>query len=163
MTLSRKIAAALEDHARHAGPGASGTIHVNTDAHRLALGDAVGGPVGVAFGDLAFAAIEPDPLLAGADLRAWGDRLAARLTYLMEPLVVLEVDADAGAAELRSEAPTVRGEVRSYYEVRLGHDRGLRLQRIRFDATTRRRQAIPCQLTGEALERLADDLVASLA
>ena len=162
MTLSRKIADALETHAQHAG-GAPGTVRAETADHRLALRGAVGGPVGVAFDELTFAAVDPDPALDGAGGRAWGDRLAARLTYLMEPLVVLEVDADAGAAELRSESPTARGEVRSYYEVRLGRDRSLRLGRVSFDAASRRRSPAPCQLTGEALERLADDLVASLA
>ena len=52
-------------------------------------------------------------------LRAWGDRLAARVTYLMEPLVVQEVDAEAGQAELRSQSPTPRADRRSFYEVRL--------------------------------------------
>ena len=162
MTLSQKIADAVETHAQQVSPGVPGTVYASTDAHWIALGDAVGGPVGVAFGDLAFAAVDPDPLLTGPDLRAWGDRLTARLTYLMEPLVVLEVDGIAGSAELRSQVPTARGDVRSFYEVRLGHDQSLRLQRISFDAATRRRQPTPCQLTGEMLTRLADDLVTSL-
>ena len=163
MTLSQKIADALENHARSAGTVGPGTIQVATQDHRIALGQVVGGPVGVAFGELSFAATDPDPALSGSDLRSWGDRLAARLTYLMEPLVVLEVDAVAGSAELRSESPTTRGEVTSFYEVRLGRDRSLRLQRLRFDAATRQRRATACQLTGEVLERLTDDLVASLS
>lgn len=163
MTLSRKIADALEAHARQAGAGTPATVRAETADHRLALQGAVGGPVGVALDELTFAATNPDPALDGDGLRAWGARLAARLTYLMEPLVVLEVDADAGAAELRSRAPTVRADVRSHYEVRLGRDRSLRLGRVSVDAATRRRSPAPCRLTGEALERLADDLVASLA
>ena len=44
------------------------------------------------------------------------------------------------------------------------HPRGaLRLSRVTYDEATRRRQPEPCQLTREALERLADDLVASVA
>ena len=81
----------------------------------------------------------------------------------MEPLVVLEVDAEAGEAELRSQAPTPRGELRSFYEVRLRREGALQLRRVAFDDATRRRQAVPCQMTVEVLERLADDLVASLA
>ena len=163
MMLSRKIADALEAHVQQAGAGVPGVVAAATATHRIALDQVVGGPVGVAFAALTFGAVDPEPALATADLRGWGDRLAARLTYLMEPLVVLEVDGVAGSAELRSQAPTARGEVRSYYEVRLGRDRSLRLQRISFDAATRRRCAAPCQFTGEVLERLADDLVGSLA
>ena len=162
MTLSQKIADAVETHAHLIAAGVPGTIDAATADHRLALQGATGGAVGVAFDQLSFAAVDPDPTLATSDLRAWGDRLAARLTYLMEPLVVLEVDGAAGSAELRSQSPTARGEVRSFYEVRLGRDRSLRMQRISFDAATRRRQPTSCQLTGEMLARLADDLVASL-
>ena len=162
MTLSRKIADAIEAHARHAA-GAPGAIRAETDAHRIALHDAVGGPVGVGCTALDFAATDPDPALSGAALRAWGDRLAGRLTYLMEPLVVLEVDDLVGSAKLRSQAPTARGDVRSYYEIRLGRDRSLRLRRISFDDATRQRRPAPCQFTGEVVERLADDLVATSA
>ncbi len=159
MTLSQKIAAAVEAYAAGTNPG---SIQAATLDHRLSLQGAVGGSVGVAFDDLTFAASDPDPLLSSSDLRAWGDRLSARLTYLMEPLVVLEVDDQAGSAALRSQTPTTRGEVRSFYEVRLGRDRSLRMQRISFDTATRQRRVTPCQLTGEMLARLSDDLVASL-
>ncbi len=163
MTLSQKIADAVETHARTAGANIPGPIGAETEDHRIALRLIGGGPVGVAFDELTFAAINPDPSLSGADLRAWGDRLATRLTYLMEPLVVLEVDAEAGSAELRSESPTTRGDVRSFYEVRLARDRSLRLGRVSFDTATRQRRPAACQLTGEMLERLTDDLVASLS
>ncbi len=163
MTLSRKIADAVETHARTAGAKIPGLVTAETEDHRIALRLIGGGPVGVAFGELAFAAINPDPTLSTAELRGWGDRLAARLTYLMEPLVVLEVDAEAGSAELRSESPTTRGDVRSFYEVRLARDRSLHLGRVSFDAATRQRRPVACQLTGEMLERLTDDLVAGLA
>ena len=162
MTLSQKIADAVENHARSAGTTVPGTIQAETHDQRISLDQVVGGPAGVSLGVLTFSATNPDPVLSGRDLRSWGDRLTARLTYLMEPLVVLEVDDQAGLAELRSQAPTARGEVRSFYEVRLGRDRSLRLQRISFDATTHRRTPTPCRLTGEVLERLTDDLVASL-
>jgi len=162
MTLSRKIADAVETHARSLGTAVPGPILAETEAHRISLRLTGGGPVGVAFDELTFGAVDPEPTLSPADLRGWGDRLAARLTYLMEPLVVLEVDDLAGSAALRSQAPSTRGDVRSFYEVRLGRDRSLRLQRISFDAANGRRRPAPCQLTGEMLERMTDDLVASL-
>jgi hypothetical protein len=150
--LSRKIAAAVD---AQVGPGA---VTAAEGPHRLTLQLDAASPVGVAFTSLRF----DDENAAGRSpdqLRAWGDRLTARLTYLMEPLVVLEVDDQAGAAELRSKSPTVRDGVRSYYEARLRREGTLDLRRVAFDAEDRSRRPVPCQLTLEALERLADDLV----
>jgi len=152
--LNRKIAAALDDRA-----GTAGRVDAEDAGHRLALLLTASGPVGLAFDALEYAAPE-----AGArtteSLRAWADRLAARVTYLMEPLVLVEVDATSGEAELRSQSPTARGDLKSYYEVRLDRLGSLRLARVVFDEETRRRRPSPCQLTREALERLTDDLVA---
>ena len=123
---------------------------------------ATGGPVGLAIDVLEYQAIDHIPL-SHPNLKAWGDRLAAKLTYLMEPLVVLEVDAEGGQAELRSQAPAQREAKRTYYELRLNRDATLSLGRIAYDEITRKRESIPCQLTREALERLADDLAESLS
>src|SRR3954463_12197287 len=159
MTLSRKIADAVESLT--AATEMPQVVEAEAGAARLALNLTARGPVGIAFDGLDFALTDRADPPAHA-LRAWGERLAARLTYLMEPLVVLEVDAQAGEAELRSQAPTPRGELRSFYEVRLRREGSLHLQRIAFADATRRRQVVPCQMTVEVLERLADDLVASL-
>ena len=155
MTLSRKIADAVDS----LPPGGPLPCPVEAEAgpSRLALNLTARGPVGIAFDGLDYASTDRLDLSSDA-LRSWGERLAARLTYLMEPLVVLEVDAQAGEVELRSQAPTPRGDRRSFYEVRLRREGSLRLQRISFDEATRRRQVVPCQMTVEVLERLADDL-----
>src|SRR5262249_6011764 len=96
-------------------------------------------------------------------LRAWGERLAGRVSYLMEPLKVLEVDPAGGEVQIRSQNPTTRSEQRGYYEVRLFEDGTLRMERLAFDEATRQRRPIPCQFTREVLERLADDIAASVA
>ncbi len=154
--LSRKIAAEVD-----ANPG-PGTVSVADGPYTLRLHLTAASPVGVAFDALEFA--ESDRADRSADdLRAWGDRIAARLTYLMEPLVVIEVDAEGGEAELRSKSPTTRDEVRVFYEIRLRREGTLRLCRIAYDPSDRRRKVVACQLTREALERLADDLVAAVA
>ncbi len=163
MTLSRKIVAAVEASPAIGESSPPSIVAAETDTHRLTLTLTARGPVGLAFTSLAFEATNRVADLSTADLRAWGDRLAARLSYLMEPLVVLEVDAEAGEAELRSRNPTARADRRSFYEVRLRRQGGLQLQRVAFDDATRRRSTVPCQMTVEVLERLADDLVASLA
>jgi hypothetical protein len=160
MTLSRKIADAV-DALPPVGPLPS-LVEAEAGHSRLALNLTARGPVGIAFDGLDYAMTDRLDLSSNA-LRSWGDRLAARLTYLMEPLVVLEVDAQAGEAELRSQTPTPRGDRRSFYEVRLRREGSLHLRRIGFDDATRSRQVVPCQMTVEVLERLADDLSASLA
>lgn len=159
MTLSRKIADAV-DSLPGAGPRPC-LVEAGAGPSRIALNLTERGPVGLAFDGLDFSRNDQGEL-SPEDLRRWGDRLAARVTYLMEPLVVSEVDAQAGEAELRSQAPTPRGDRRSYYEVRLRRDASLHLGRVTFDERDRRRHAVPCQMTVEVLERLADDLVASL-
>lgn len=159
MTLSRKIAGAV-DALPLSGPLPC-SIEVEAGPSRLSLNLTAHGPVGLAFDGLDYASTDRRDLSTDA-LRSWGDRLVARLTYLMEPLVVLEVDAQAGEAELRSQTPTPRGERRSFYEVRLRREGSLHLQRVAFDEATRRRQVVPCQMTLEVLERMADDLVVSL-
>jgi hypothetical protein len=115
----------------------------------------------MAFDSLDFATTSR-PEWSSESLRSWGERLAARVTYLMEPFKVLEVDADGGEVKIRSQSPTTRGERRSYYEIRLSKPGTLRMERITFDEASRQRRLSSCQLTREVLERLADDIVASL-
>ncbi len=160
MTLSRKIAAAVDECS--APLEAPREVTVEEGSSRLTLHLTAAGPVGMAFDALDFATTSR-PEWSPEALRGWGDRIAARLTYLMEPLVVLEHDPIENQVEIRSESPTHRSGRRTYYEVRL-HPRGtLRLSRVSYDEATRQRQPESCQLTREALERLADDLVASVA
>ena len=157
MNLSRKLAAALDARLDIDLPTAP--LVVDDGDHRLSLELTACGPVGLAFTALEFTSAAASERTTEA-LRAWADRLAARVTYLMEPLVVLEVDTVAGEAELRSQSPTARGELKSYYEVRLNKGGILRLSRVVFDDTARRRRPASCQMTREVLERLTDDLVA---
>lgn len=159
MSLSRKIAAALD--ARPASGALPCETSVEDGAHRLSLHLTAAGPVGLAFSALEFTTTARAEWTPEA-LKAWGDRLAARVTYLMESLVVLEHDVDAGAVELRSQSPTPRAQQRAYYEVRLNRAGTLRLARVAFDDATRQRRTADCQMTGEVLERLIDDVVASI-
>ena len=116
--------------------------------------------VGVAFDSLEFVATDRTEWSSEA-LNAWGERLAARVTYLMEPLMVLEIDAGGGEVQIRSQAPTARGDQRGFYEVRLFSSGTLRMERFAFDEATRQRQRTTCQITREVVERLADDIAAS--
>jgi hypothetical protein len=160
MSLSQKIVAALD--ARPDNGALPCDVTVEDEPNRLTLHLTALGPVGLACDSLDFATAVRSEWSPDA-LRAWGDRIAARVTYLMEPLFVHEHDRDGGEVALRSHTPTARGEHRSYYEIRLNRLGELRLSRTTFDDETRRRRPAACQLTRELLERLADDLAASVA
>src|SRR6185312_5443535 len=99
MSLSQKIAAALE--ARPDNGALPCNVTAEDEAHRLSIHLTALGPVGLAFSTLNFAThstAERTPEV----LRSWGERLSSRVTYLMEPLVVLEQDPLGGEVELRS-------------------------------------------------------------
>jgi hypothetical protein len=158
MSPSRKIAAALDENTRaYVLPCA---VTVEDGSNRFTLNLTALDSVGVAFDSLEFVTTDRQDWSSDA-LNAWGQRLAARVTYLLEPLRVLEIDAGGGEVQIRSQAPTVRAEQRGFYEVRLFRQGLLRLERYVFDDVTRQRQKTPCQFTREVLERLADDIAAS--
>jgi len=95
------------------------------------------------------------PAQAGESLAERADRLASRITGLLEPLRLLEVDGPT--AQLRSDSPVARDDARLYYEVTLSPE-GARVQRFQGSATGARRQAVPFTLTHEALAKLVTDL-----
>lgn len=159
MSLSQKIAAALD--ARPENGALPCLITVEDEPYRLTLGLTASGPVGLAFDSLDFATLARTEW-SPEDLKAWADRIASRVTYLMEPLVVLEHDKVGGEVELRSQTPTARGDRRTYFEVRLNRHGAMTLSRIAVDEVSRRRQQATCQMTREVLERLTDDLVHSV-
>jgi hypothetical protein len=159
MSLSRKIAAALDENTKaYVLPC---TVTVEESPHRLTLNLTALDTVGLGFTALEFATTSRTELSSKA-LKSWGDRLASRVTYLMEPLKVLEIDAGGGEVQLRSQSPTPRAEQRGYYEMRLFRNGSLRMERFVFDDATRQRRQTPCQLTIEVLERLSDDIAASV-
>ena len=160
MSLSKKIAAALDENTTvHALPC---SVTVEEGSRRLTLQLCALDTVGLAFTALEFTTTSPAEWTSDA-LRAWGERLAGRVSYLMEPLKVLEVEPEGGEVQIRSQSPTTRSEQRGYYEVRLFKTGSLRMERFAFDQATRQRRPVPCQLTREVVERLADDIAASTA
>src|SRR5262245_37908383 len=93
------------------------------------------------------------------DLAGWAAGAASRVSSLLEPLKVHEIDAERNEALLRSVGPARRGERLFYYEVLL---RGTTEATVRrYQAThngAERRQQIPFALTREALARFVADL-----
>jgi hypothetical protein len=159
MSLSKKIAAALDENTRaYVMPC---TVTVDDGRERVTLHLTALDTVGLAFSSLEFATTSRAEWTSEA-LNEWGSRLAARITYLMEPLKVLEIDSGGGEVQIRSQSPTTRDTERGYYEMRLFRQGMLRMQRFTYDAATKNRRESPCQLTREVLERLSDDIAASL-
>lgn len=81
------------------------------------------------------------------------------LTYLGEPLKIIELEKYKGQAILRSFPPRTEGEVISFFELVLDQFEGLSLIRYGYDRRHGVRAAIPTPLTRDSLERLLADLV----
>jgi hypothetical protein len=91
------------------------------------------------------------------DLSSQAKRLTERITGLLEPLQVDEIDSASGVARLRSEAPLSKGDQRIYYELTLRGSTA-ELRRWQGSMTSARRQAVAFVLTNEALAKLVGDL-----
>ncbi len=95
-------------------------------------------------------------------LRAWADRVVARATGLLEPLAVVEVDAERLVAQLRSNEPTQRGGKSAYYEVLLRGAGEATVRRYQTVQTANaKREQVAFALTHEALAKLAGDVTAA--
>ena len=94
-----------------------------------------------------------------AALKAYAGRAAARVTGLREPLRIVEVDETRIIALLRSNAPAVKGDDVSYYEVTLHGRNRITVQRFAASRVgTAQRQAIAFALTHEIIAKLVEDL-----
>ena len=100
-----------------------------------------------------------DPAPDGLTLGGWAEGVAKRASGLLERLKVHEVDATHDTAVLRSDAPTVKGDVAGYYEVVLTGTEKASVSRYQADrAAGTPREQVPFTLTHEALGKLADDI-----
>jgi hypothetical protein len=100
----------------------------------------------------------PAAVLDGPALTAWATRIAERVTGLLEPLHLLEVDPERGQALLRSDQPAAKNEDLFYYEVLLQRDGTASVRRYRGARQPNKRQQIGFVLTREALAKLVRDL-----
>jgi hypothetical protein len=93
-------------------------------------------------------------------LEAHARRAAGRVTGLLEPLRVVEVDAGRNTVLLRSDGPQKKADTVSYHEVRfLGRNR-VTIERFQAaKGSPAKRSAVAFTLTHEGLAKLVDDLV----
>jgi hypothetical protein len=86
-------------------------------------------------------------------------RLEKELTYLGEPLRIVELEKHRGKAILRSFPPRRENGTVSFFEMVLDGPEGLSLTRLAYDRMLGQRSAVPVSLTRDTLERLLADLV----
>jgi hypothetical protein len=156
MTLKDKLTKQLEQLSEIAALGA-GPQHValEHDGRRLECDLEALDRLGCAVTRLSVSS----PALAAASLdrlESIGQALAAKLTYLLEPIAVLETDADEQTVQMRSQPPQRHDKQSHYYELLVGRGR-LELHRYAKDSGQPRR-CVAAHLTREVLQRLAGDL-----
>ncbi len=92
-------------------------------------------------------------------LKRTAEQLSSRLTYLLEPISPIEVDAHGCVVQMRSNPPQKEIDRTSYYELLVARSGELSLCRF-SRASGEERQIIPAQVTREVLARLAADFSA---
>ena len=98
---------------------------------------------------------------AGGDPRAWAERISRKVTGLLEPLKLVEVDAGKQVALLRSADPTPQDPGLEYHEVELHGTAKATVRRFRgYHEAGRKREQIPFAVTYEALGLLINGITA---
>jgi hypothetical protein len=137
----------------------SGTLTVTMPEGTLNSSVRKVNPLGVAFESLVW----QTDVLKDAEtkrLTTIADRLSQKLTYLLEPIRVVEVDGQAGAVQMRSYPPYKREQQTSYYEVLV--QRGGAITLLRYEKLPGQpRLQILASVTTEVFHRLAEDLSAA--
>jgi len=100
------------------------------------------------------------PARGEVTLEGWANGVASRVTGLLEPLRVLEIDAQRNEALLRSNEPTRRSADLFYYEVLLKGTQAASVRRYQGNPGGGRREQVPFVLTHEAVAKLVGDLLA---
>lgn len=95
----------------------------------------------------------------GAPLALQAHRVAETITYLGEPLHVIEAAQSEDRAVLRSAPPRVDQEEASFFEMVLDPSRGLSLARYAANRQSGERRRVSAALTRHAVARLLTDLM----
>ena len=100
-----------------------------------------------------------------ASLEALAQDISRQVTYLWEPLALIERDLEREEVQMRSAPPLVEEKAIEFYEGRLTRQAGnprLHLVRYRRSNGERRRLSVPITLTHDQFRRLIDDLATIL-
>jgi hypothetical protein len=151
MTLQNQF----EQELLNSGGGSPATVAVHESPRQFSCDIVESNSLAVSFNQLRLTTSE----LASADaaeLERIGRMLAGRLTYLMEPIAPIEIDAATYVVQLRSNPPQRDDDGRSYYELLVRRGGEIALSRFRKENGDSRRQ-IPATVTREVLLRLVGD------
>jgi hypothetical protein len=97
--------------------------------------------------------------MSNEQLKKTAEQLSARLTYLLEPISPIEVDAHGCVVQMRSNPPQKDADRTSYYELLVSRSGELSLYRYsRIPGQSR--EPIAAHVTREVLARLAADFAA---
>jgi hypothetical protein len=155
-----KLKNQFEQELLNSGGGGPAMVAVHDSPRHLTCDVVERNSLAVSFNQLRLATDE----LASADaakLERIGKALAGRLTYLMEPIAPIEIDAAACVVQLRSSPPQRDDDGRSYYELTVRRGGDIALARFRKENGGARQQ-IAATVTREVLLRLVGDFAAVL-
>jgi hypothetical protein len=142
------------------GSGGAATVAADSHPRRLTCDIVECNSLAVSFDRLQLATTEL-AAAGAADLERIGKTLAARLTYLMEPIAPIEIDSAACVVQLRSCPPQKDDDGRTYYELTVRRGGEIALVRFRKENNNARQQ-VTATVTREVLLRLVGDFSAVL-
>jgi len=156
MTLQQKF----DQELTNLGNGAAVSVTIEDSPRQLLCDIAERNSLAVSFHELWLSTTEL-ATAAPDRLSKIGQALSARLTYLMEPVSPIELDAEACIVQLRSNPPQRDDDGRSYYELIVARGGHIALKRYRKD-NGNARQPVVATVTREVLLRLTADFEAAL-
>lgn len=98
--------------------------------------------------------------LSSERLKQVAEQLSKRITYLLEPISPIEVDAEGCTVQLRSNPPHKEDGRTTYYELLVSRAGRITLERYERVSKAERR-TIPAEVTREVLLRLINDFSAA--
>jgi hypothetical protein len=155
-----KIQSQFQQHLTKLGVGGAATLTAEAEPRKITCDVVERNSLAVSFNVLRLTTSELASARA-ADLERIGKALSDRLTYLMEPIAPIEIDAQACVVQLRSNPPQRDDDGRSYYELTVRRGGEVALVRFRKETGATRHQ-IPATVTREVLLRLVGDFCAML-
>jgi hypothetical protein len=140
--------------------GGAASVAVESQPRKLSCDIVERNSLAVSFSRLQLATAELANKSA-PDLERIGKALSQRLTYLMEPIAPIEIDAAECVVQLRSNPPQKDDDGRTYYELIVRRGGEIALTRFRKEPASARQQ-IAATVTREVLQRLVGDFCAVL-
>ena len=95
-------------------------------------------------------------------LKTWADNLCQKVTYLLEQIRPLELDAEVETVLIRSTPPTQQPDQTTFYEILVKAPGMLNLRRYTRTAQHPDRQPCDVQVTHEVLVKLVNHLLAAI-